>query len=301
MRRFFCTLFMVALSVCAEMLWDFSQDLPQNSHFIKAWASQIRDRKVVDGALQAVALKHPAYFSIYTFKKPVPLEIADLLAVEIKVSPGARDIQLYVNLNEPGQSYMDKKLITDGEYHTYVFDLREMPNLKQHKYIRNIRINPITAMDGGTFAIKSIRLTGRNGFEPGVTAIIPKAPAMLKVPHFFQLERGGRADAATSLELSYTYEGLWIQFSSELNNVSYHANAKKHDEAVYKDDCFDMALKFSDDSYYQIVFNPLGTVFDQHVTYTEFVPEGVKVNSWLGHSDRSWNSTCSSRAWWTSS
>ena len=283
---------MAYLVASAEMVWDFSQDLPQNDHFIKAWASQIVERKVVDGALQGVALKHPSYFSVYEFKKPVPLELADLVVVEMKAFPGSRNLQLYVNLKEPSQSYLEKKLIEDGEFHHYVFDLREMPNLRSAKAIKNIRINPISALKGGAFAIKNIRLTGRNGFEPGVSAVIPKAPAALKVPHFFQLNRGGPADAATSLELSYTDEGLQIQFSSELNNVIYKADAKNHDGAVYKDDCFDIALRVSEASYYQIVFNPLGTVFDQVVTYTDFVPNGVKINSWLGSADRSWSSTC---------
>ena len=278
----------ISWSAAAEQLWDFSKNLPANNHFINVWAKGIRERKVQDGALHAITKGHPAYFT--PVQVNLPLEQASMLIVEMKAEKGADLVQVYANVSEPSQSFATQKLITDEKYHFYVFDFTQMPKVKAAKFLKNFRLNPDTSVKGAAFSIRSIRLTAPRINVPGVTAVIPKAPATLKVPNFFQLPHGGNAAAPSNLELSYTDDGILIKYETTINNVSYTARCKKRDEAVYNDDCFDITLKPAREYYYQVVFNPEKTIFDQRVTYTEFMTGSMQKNTPMGHGVLAWDS-----------
>ena len=275
-----------------DVVYDFKSETPKNRHFLREWAQQITDRRVEDGVLKGTARKAPAYF--LPVKVDRPLAEVQLLTVEMKASPDAGKIQIFANLGDPSQSYLEQKLICDGEFHTYCFDFGGMAKVKNAGVLKKFRLNPVTAP--ADFAIRSIRLAPLRRHLPGVEAVVPKAPAQLNVPNFFQVQRGGLAAAATKLAINYTDSELVIAFESALSNVDYKAAATVKDGRVYNDDCFDINISPGPDSYYQIVFNPTGTVFDQHVTYEAFLKEGQKKNDFLGFSDPAWDSGATIRS-----
>ena len=280
---------LLAAAAAADVVHDFSNLSPADRLYTTTWAANIKNRKVIDGALHGDTVKHPAHFSID--EVDLPFDRAQLLVVEMMASPGTLAMQAHANLKQPSASYIAKKLVTDGKFHHYVFDFEELPKVKFSRRLHNFRINPTTGKDGGHFAIRSIRLMPKQQHMPGVTAVVPRAPKKLEVPEFFQLFNGGKANAPTSLSVSYDDKALLIDFKSAIDNVSYRAAATERDGAVYADDCFDIAVRVTPDCYYQIAFNPAGTIFDQKVTYAAYLKEGEKKNSGHGRSDPSWNSS----------
>ena len=156
-----CSLMAAAFTAGAEVVYDFSQETPQNRPFVKGWASSIAERRIEDGALMGKTLKHPAYFSPVKIDRP--LAEVQLLTVEIKVGPGAGRAQIFANIGEPSLAYLEQKLICDGEFHTYTFDLEKMSKVKEAGVLKNFRLNPVTAP--ADFAIRSIKLAPRKSDE----------------------------------------------------------------------------------------------------------------------------------------
>ena len=275
-----------------DIVYDFKRETPQNRSFVRGWAQQIAERRIEDGALTGKTLKHPAYF--LPVKVDRPLTDVQLLTVEMKAAPGAGKVQVFANLGDPSQSYLEKKLTCDGEFHTYCFDLAGMPKIKQAGILKNFRLGPATAP--AEFAIRAVKLAPLRRHLPGVEAIVPQAPAQLIVPNFFQVQRGGLAAAATKLAINYTDSELVIEFESALNNVDYKAAATVKDGPVYNDDCFDINISPNPDCYYQIIFNPAGTVFDRKVVYETHLKEGQRKNDFLGFADSAWDSEAKIRS-----
>ena len=275
------------MAVKADLIYDFSKPEKKNKHYVSTWAHWVTERKVVDGVLYGKTKGHPAYFTIDNVN--LPLDRAQLLVIEMMAEPTSKEVQVHVNVGLPSHSYAVKKLKQDGKFHQYVFDFEEMPKVKSAKMVYNYRINPVNSNDGKKFAIKSIKLIPKHQHIPGVEAVIPKAPAKLTVPEFIQMPTGGKAEAPTSIDVSYDENNLIIDFRTSLNNVNYKANAAK-DGKVFNDDCFDINIVVTEDSYYQLVFNPAGTVYDSKVIYTDYLPKDKKPNNYLGLSDSKWDS-----------
>ena len=276
----------VALTAGADVVYDFSKESPEVHPFLRAGAKDIIDRRIEAGALAGRTLKHPNYFQKVKIDRPL-VEV-QLFTVEMKAEPGAGKVQVFANLGDPSVSYLEKPLICDGEFHTYLFDLEKMPKIKQAGVLKNFRLGPATAP--ADFAIRSIKLAPRRRHLAGVEAVVPPAPAHLTVPNFFQVPRGGSAATATKLAINYTDSELVIAFESALNNVDYKAAARVKDGPVYNDDCFDLNISLAPDCYYQIVFNPAGTVFDRRVVYEDHLKEGQRKNDFLGFADPAWDS-----------
>ena len=270
----------------ADVVYDFSKETPENRPFLRGWARAIVERRIEAGVLEGKTEDPPAYFPVINVDRP--LADVQLLTVEMKASPDAGKVQVFANIGEPSQSYLAQKLIGDGEFHTYFFDLEGMPKLKIAGTLKNFRIDPATAP--AKFAIRSIRLAPRRRHLPGVEAVAPKAPAQLIVPNLLQFQHGGLAAAATRLAINYTDSELVIAFESALNNVDYKAVARVKDGPVYNDDCFDITVAPGPECYYQIAFNPSGTVFDQRVTYATYLKEGQKKTNHLGFAEPAWDS-----------
>ena len=112
----------------ADVVYDFSKETPETHPFVRSWANNIAERQLAEGALAGKTLKHPAYFP--PIKVDRPLADVQLLTVEMKASPDAGKVQIFANLGDPSASYLEKKLICDGEFHTYCFDLEKMPKVK---------------------------------------------------------------------------------------------------------------------------------------------------------------------------
>ncbi len=274
-------------AVQADLVYDFSKTDKKNKHYTNAWARWVTERKVVDGVLHGKTMGHPAYFT--TDHVEMPLDRAQLLVIEMMAEPTSKEVQVHVNTGKPSASWAVKKLKQDGKFHHYVFDFEEMPKVKSSQILHSYRINPVNSTTGKKFAIKSIRLMPKQQHVPGVEAVIPKAPAKLSVPEFIQLPTGGKAEAPTSIAVSYDEKYLIIDFKTALNNVNYQASGTK-DGSVYNDDSFDINIMVTRDSYYQMVFNPVGTVFDRKVIYTDHLPKGTQPNDYLGLSNSKWDS-----------
>ena len=150
----FSAVITAAFTAGADVVYDFSKTAPQNNLFAKSWASNIIDRKIEDGALLGTAKKAPAYFSFVKLDKP--LAEVQVLTVELKVTSNAGRIQIFANLGDKSSSYLEQKLICDGEFHTYTFDLGKMSKVKAAGVLKNFRLNPVTAP--ANFAIRSIKL-----------------------------------------------------------------------------------------------------------------------------------------------
>ena len=146
-----------------DIVYDFKNETPKNRHFLRGWANSIAERRIEDGALAGKTLKHPAYFS--PVKVDRPLADVQLLTVEMKVAPGEGKIQIFANLGEPSQAFLQQPLICDGEFHTYCFDLEGMSKVKQAGVLKNFRLGPVTAP--AEFAIRSVRLAPRRRHLPG--------------------------------------------------------------------------------------------------------------------------------------
>ena len=275
-----------------DVVYDFDRETPRNRSFVRGWASNLADRRIEDGALAGTVQKAPAYFAPVKIDRR--LSEVQLLTVEMKADPGAGRVQVFANLGTPSAGYLQKPLICDGKFHTYFFDLGDLPKVKEAGTLKSFRLDPATAP--AKFAIRSIKLAPRRRHLPGVEAVAPKAPARLIVPNFFQVQCGGLAAAATELAVSYTDSELVIHFKSALSNVDYKAAAKVKDGAVYNDDCFDINISPSPDVYYQIVFNPAGTVFDRKVVYEAYLKGGQKKNDFLGFADSGWDSGATIRS-----
>ena len=276
-----------SIAVKADLVYDFSKPDKKNKHYTHAWARWVTERKVVDGVLYGKTMGHPSYFT--TDFVNLPLERAQLLVIEMMAEPTSKEVQVHVNTGKPSASWAVKKLKQDGKFHHYVFDFEEMPKVKSSGMLHNYRVNPVNSKTGKKFGIKSIRLMPKQQHVPGVEAVIPKAPAKLIVPEFIQMPTGGKAEAPTSLEVSYDEKYLIIDFKTALNNVNYQANGTK-DGRVFSDDNFDINIMITRDSYYQIIFNPVGTVFDRKVIYADHLPKDKKSNDYLGMSDMKWDS-----------
>jgi len=282
----FLGLFLACIQAVASVFYDFGKEDPKNADFTVKWTVNIAERRVVDGVLHGVATGEDAHFA------PVEVNLslvkAGIAVIEMKADEGAGRIQLYINQKDSSSSYGELKLITDGEFHTYAFDLEKMPKVKNAGFVKTFRLDPVTDPGRHAFAIRSIRLIPRHKLLTNLSLVVPKAPGKLVVPGFFQHPEGGPAATPTRLELSYTDEAFIIDYESGLNNVSYVAGMKK-DGPVYNDDCIDITFSFSKESYYQVVFNPKGTTFDQKVTYKEYMPEGLSVNTPLGYGETVWD------------
>ena len=150
-----------AFGAGADVVYDFSRETPENRSFVRGWASGIAERRLEDGVLVGKTLRHPAYF--LQVKIDRPLAEVQLITVEMKVSSDAKKVQIFANLGDPSQSYLEQKLICDGEFHTYCFDLEKMPKVKQAGVLKNFRLNPATAAT--EFAIRSIKLAPRKADE----------------------------------------------------------------------------------------------------------------------------------------
>ena len=146
-----------AFTAGADVVFDFSKETPQNRSFIRSWASGIVERRIEDGALAGKAKKAPAYFLLVKIDRP--LAEVSLLTVEMKAVSGAGKVQIFANLGDPSQSYLEQKLTCDGEFHTYVFDLEKMSKVKEAGVLKNFRLNPVTAP--AEFAIRSVKLEPR--------------------------------------------------------------------------------------------------------------------------------------------
>ena len=144
----------VVFAAGADVVYDFSKETPQNRSFVRNWTSGIAERRIEDGALAGTAKKAPAYF--LQVKIDRPLAEVQLLTVEMKAEPGAGKVQIFANLGDPSGGYLEQKLICDGEFHTYIFDLEKMAKVKQAGVLKNFRLNPVTA--AAKFAIRSIKL-----------------------------------------------------------------------------------------------------------------------------------------------
>jgi len=153
-----------AFTAGADIVYDFSKETPQNRSFVRSWASNLADRRIEDGALAGTVKKAPAYF--LQVKVDHPLAEVQLITVEMKVSSGAGKIQIFANLGDQSASYLEEKLICDGKFHTYVFDLGKMPKVKAAGVLKNFRLNPATA--AADFAIRAIRLAPRKSDEAAV-------------------------------------------------------------------------------------------------------------------------------------
>ena len=221
------------MAVKADLIYDFSKPEKKNKHYVSTWAHWVTERKVVDGVLYGKTKGHPAYFTIDNVN--LPLDRAQLLVIEMMAEPTSKEVQVHVNVGLPSHSYAVKKLKQDGKFHQYVFDFEEMPKVKSAKMVYNYRINPVNSNDGKKFGIKSIKLIPKHQHIPGVEAVVPKAPAKLTVPEFIQLPTGGKAEAPTSIDVSYDENNLIIDFRTALNNVNYKAKAAK-DGKVFNDD-----------------------------------------------------------------
>ena len=274
-------LLLASVQAAASVCYDFGKEDPKNSEFTANWASNIPERGI---ALTGVSQGHPAYFA--PVEVGLPLDRADIAIVEMKADAGSGNVQVFINSDDPSCSYIEKPLITDGEFHTYMFDLSKLTKLKKPG-VKTFRLNPTTGEGKHAFAIRSIRLIPRRELLSDLSLAVPKAPAKLTVPGFFQLPNGGPAVTPTRLELSYTDEAFVIDYESGLNNVSYVANAGK-DGPVYNDDCFDITFSFSPEAYYQLAFNPKGAAFDMKVIYEKYMGDLPK-NTNLGHADKSWD------------
>lgn len=272
--------------------YDFSRPDPKNRDFVTRWASKIKERRIEDGVLKGISVGNPAYFTTHTVN--LPLYRANLAVIEMKADKGAGRVQVFVNTGTPSSSYAAKELITDGEFHTYVFDLEKLPKVKSEGLVKTFRVDPTTGKDTYSFAIRSIRLLPKHRLLKNLSFSVPKAPSKLIIPGFFQLPTGGPAITPTRLELSYTEDAFIIDYESGLNNVSYAAAAKK-DGSVYDDDCLDLNFSFAKESYYQVVFNPKGTVFDQKVTYLKYLPANLPKNTNLGHGEIAWDANADIR------
>lgn len=278
---FLCLSLAAITQVQAGIVYDFTKDDPKNAQFTANWKSNIPERGI---ALTGVSQGHPAYFA--PVEVGLPLDRADIAIVEMRADAGSGNVQVFINSDDPSCSYIEKPLITDGEFHIYTFDLGKLPKLKKPG-VKTFRLNPTTGEGKHAFAIRSIRLIPRRELLSDLSFSVPKAPAKLAIPGFFQLPDGGPAITPTGLELSYTDEAFIIDFESGLSNVSFVANAGK-DGPVYNDDCFDITFSFSPEAYYQLAFNPKGAAFDQKVTYEKYMGDLPK-NTNLGHADKSWD------------
>ena len=147
-----------AFTAGAEIVYDFSKETPQNRSFVRGWAERIAERRIEDGALAGTVKKAPAYFA--PVKVDRPLAEVQLLTVEMKAAPGAGRVQVFANLGTPSLSFLEKKLICDGEFHSYTFDLEKMPKVKEAGVLKNFRLNPATAP--AEFAIRSVKLSPKN-------------------------------------------------------------------------------------------------------------------------------------------
>lgn len=152
------------LSSEASIVYDFSMNNPKNASFTTKWTHNIKERKVIDGALHGVSTGNPAYFSPMEINRP--LEEVVMAVVEMKADEGSGKVQIFLNLKDPSASYAAKELITDGKFHTYVFDLEKLPKVKNTGIVKSFRLEPTTGKGRHTFAIRSIRLIPRNRYVP---------------------------------------------------------------------------------------------------------------------------------------
>ena len=278
-------LLLASVQAAAAVCYDFGKEDPKNAAFTTDWTGNIMGRKVADGVLYGSTKGSPAYFAPITLD--LPLVRASIAVIEMKAEEGAGRVQVFINTGLPSDSCTAQELITDGEFHTYAFDLEKMPKVKSAGVIKTFRLDPVTGSNPCRFAIRSVRLIPRHKLLSDLSLVVPKAPEKLIVPGFFQLPDGGPAVTPTRLELSYTDEAFIIDYESGLSNVSYVAGTQK-DGPVYNDDCFDITFSFSKDAYYQFVFNPKGTTFDQKVTYEKYMGDLPK-NTNLGHAEKAWD------------
>ena len=219
----FLTLLLVSIQAMASFSYDFGNKDPKNAAFTTRWTVDITERKVIDGALHGVATGEDAHFA--PVKVNLPLAKASIAIIEMMADEGAGCIQLFFNIGEPSSSFREQKLITDGKFHTYTFDLEKMPRLRNAGQVKTFRLDPCTGKGKHAFAIRSIRLVPRHKLLTDLALVVPKVPKKLIVPSFFQHPDGGPAVVPTSLELSYTDEAFIIDYESALNNVSYVAGS----------------------------------------------------------------------------
>jgi len=93
-------------------------------------------------------------------------------------------------------------------------------------------------------------------------------------------------EAATSVQGVWTERGITLGFRlTEPNIGKLRAQRTARDQDVFWDDCIEMFLDISGKraSYYQIVLNSIGTIFDRHSqTGSEWNGEGMKVAAHVG-------------------
>ena len=253
--------------------FDFSRNLPQNGIFLKGSAHALGNRRISGGALSCDITGGDPFFSIVPVERP--LKEADRFAVEMAYEGAPGKMQFFYNLGDKG-GYAVQAVIPDGKFHTYTFRLDREPKLKEAGTLKNFRFDPVhPGAKGGKLKIRSLRLFAVDGRPrlPLQSTVPPAGAGELQVDGFLQVNRGGKAAAATRLALDYDEQELRIRFSTSLDNVKYTANHRKPDSPVYLDDSLEFMFQTAPDRYYQVAINPVNAVFDAAFTMENGAPD----------------------------